>query len=62
LFSVLVSMLSFARKRRMVLLSIPHFSLSWYVEKPFSFIISHSLSEIRNSFDFAICFCKIMLI
>ena len=29
LFNVFVSMLSFARKRRTVLLSIPHFSLSW---------------------------------
>lgn len=46
LFSVFVSILSFARKRRTVLLSIPHFSRNKYVEMPFSFITIHSLSKI----------------
>ena len=36
LFSVLVSMFSLARRRRIVLLSIPHFSRSMYVVTPFS--------------------------
>ena len=33
------------KRQRMVLLSIPHFSRSRYVETPFSFMTPHNLSK-----------------
>ena len=45
LLRVLVSIFSFAFNLRMVLLSIPHFSRSVYVLKPFSLMVIQSLSN-----------------
>jgi len=45
LSNVFVSIFSFAFKRRTVLLSIPHYSRSVYVDIPFSFIVTQSLSN-----------------
>ena len=45
LFIVLVYIFSFALSLRTVLLSMPHFSRSQYVETPFFSIVTHNLSN-----------------
>jgi len=54
LSNVLVSIFSFARNLRIVLLSIPHFSRSRYVEIFFFSMVSHNLSNTIISSSFVI--------